>query len=67
VVKGGTTLFDFGEFKTPVASRRNPDGTVSFITTIPGFDGLELVVSSPAGKRTLVVRDAQHEYTFTEK
>ena len=67
VVKGGTTLFDFGEFKTPVASRRNPDGTVSFITTIPGFDGLELVVGSPAGKRTLVVRDAQHEYTFTEK
>lgn len=67
VVKSGTTLFDFGEFKTPVASRRNPDGTVSFITIIPGFDGLELVVSSPAGKRTLVFRDAQHEYTFTEK
>ena len=43
------------------------DGTVSFLTTIPGFTGLEFVVGSGSDKRTLVFRDAQHEYTFTEK
>jgi CubicO group peptidase (beta-lactamase class C family) len=66
VIKGEETVFDFGELKTPVASRTNPDGTVSFITTVPGFNGLELVVGS-AEERTLVFRDAQHEYTFTER
>jgi hypothetical protein len=67
VTKGDRTVFDFGEFKSEVASRRNPDGSVSFLTTIPGFDGLEFVVGGAAGKRTLVFRDAQHEYTFDEK
>ncbi len=68
VVRGAPPRFDFGEFETPFASRRNPDGTVSFLTTVPGFEGLEFVVGPPAaGKRTLVFRDAQHEYTFTEE
>lgn len=67
VTKGEKTIFDFGEFKSPVASRKNPDGTTSFVTTVPGFSGLDLIVGSANGKRTLVIRDAQHEYTFTEK
>jgi len=67
VTKGDRTVFDFGEFESEIASRRNPDGSVSFLTTIPGFDGLEFVVGGAADKRTLVFRDAQHEYTFDEK
>jgi CubicO group peptidase (beta-lactamase class C family) len=67
VTKAERAVFDFGEFKSEVASRKNPDGSVSFLTTIPGFDGLEFVVGSGSDKRTLVFRDAQHEYTFTEK
>jgi len=63
---GGATTFDFGEFKTEVATRKNPDGTVSFITTAPGISGFEFVVSS-GPKRTLITRDAQHEYLFTEQ
>jgi hypothetical protein len=58
---GSSTIFDFGEF---VASRHNPDGTVSFITIVPSFTGLEFVVKN-GGKPTLVTRDAQHEYVFT--
>jgi CubicO group peptidase (beta-lactamase class C family) len=61
------TWFDFGEWKSPVASRKNLDGTLSFVTIAPGFEGLEFVVGSAANKRTLVVRDAQHEYVFTEQ
>jgi CubicO group peptidase (beta-lactamase class C family) len=60
---GAKTLFDFGEWKSEVASRKNPDGTMSFITISPGVSGFEFVVGS-AGKKTLTTRDAQHEYVF---
>jgi CubicO group peptidase (beta-lactamase class C family) len=65
--QGPATIFDFGEWKSEVASRKNPDGTISFLTTVPGMSGLELVVGNANGKRTLILRDAQHEYTFFEK
>ena len=60
---GPKTLFDFGEWQSEVASRRNPDGTTSFITISPGVSGFEFVVGSGA-KQTLTLRDAQHEYLF---
>jgi CubicO group peptidase (beta-lactamase class C family) len=60
---GGSTAFDFGEWKSEMASRHNPDGTVSFITTAPGILGFEFVVGA-GDKPTLIVRDAQHEYVF---
>ena len=63
---GPATTFDFGEWKSEVASRHNPDGTVSFLTTRAGIDGFEFVVGK-GEKRTLIVRDGQHEYVFTEK
>ena len=56
---GGATIFDFGEWKSEVGSRKNPDGTLSFITIAPGAQGFEFVVGRGA-KRTLVIRDAQH-------
>jgi CubicO group peptidase (beta-lactamase class C family) len=62
---GGTT-FDFGEWKSTVASRKNDDGTISFITIDPTNDGFEFVVGERAGKRVLIIRDGQHEYIFTE-
>jgi CubicO group peptidase (beta-lactamase class C family) len=57
---GAATLFDFGEWASEVATRKNPDGTTSFITIVPGFSGLEFV----AGDKTLTLRDAQHEYVY---
>ena len=59
----GKTVFDFGEWKSEVASRKNPDGTVSFLTIAPGITGFEFVVGT-GPKKTLVTRDAQHEYVF---
>jgi len=61
--EGGRTVFDFGEFSSEVATRKNPDGSISFLTIAPGIQGFEFVVSD-AGKR-LTIRDAQHEYVFT--
>ena len=57
------TTFDFGEWKSEVGSRVNPDGTVSFMTIAPGITGLEFVVGS-GEEKTLIMRDAQHEYVF---
>ena len=60
------TIFDFGEWSSTVASRKNDDGTISFITIDPTINGLEFVVGERDGKRALVIRDGQHEYVFKE-
>ena len=65
--KGSALFFDFGEFSSEVGSRMNPDGTTSFITVVPGFNGLEFVVGRSGEKRVLTLRDAQHEYVLEEK
>jgi CubicO group peptidase (beta-lactamase class C family) len=65
-MSGTSTIFDFGEWKSEVSSRKNPDGTISFITIVPGAIGFEFVVGS-GPKRTLTIRDAQHEYVFEER
>ena len=62
----GVTTFDLGEWKSTVASRKNDDGTISFITIDPGTEGFDFVVGDRSGKRVLIIRDGQHEYTFTE-
>ena len=64
--KDGVTTFDFGEWRSTVASRKNDDGTISFITIDPTNQGFEFVVGERSGKRVLIIRDGQHEYIFTE-
>ena len=66
LTQNGVTTFDLGEWKSSVASRKNDDGSISFITVDPGTDGFEFVVGERGGKRVLVIRDGQHEYVFTE-
>jgi len=71
---GPAVVFDFGEWKSEVASRHNPDGSVSFRPVDAGIWGfaLEFVVDDGA-KRALKLRDAQQliyasdEYAFTEE
>jgi CubicO group peptidase (beta-lactamase class C family) len=61
------TTFDFGEWKSEVASRIHEDRSVSFMTITPGFDIFEFTAGTTEdGKRRLTVRDAQHEYAFVE-
>ena len=65
--RDGHVVFDFGDWKSEVATRVNDDATVSYFTIDPGLGGTEFVVGAGAGdQRTLIMRDAQHEYTFTE-
>lgn len=61
VTKGKDGLvFDFGEWRTDMASRTNADGSLSFYSVTPGMSGLEFVVDNGG----LVMRTAQQEYRF---
>ena len=64
--RDGIVVFDFGDWRSEVATRANDDGTISFISIDPGVAGFEFVAGQEGGKRTLTLRDAQHEYPFTE-
>jgi len=64
--EGGNTVFVFDGWKSSVASRKNDDGTISFITIDPTRKGFEFVKAERNGKRALIIRDGQHEYVFTE-
>ena len=64
--QGGELVFDFGAWASKVASRKNDDGTVSFITIDPTNQGFEFVVATRSGHRSLVIRDGQHEYVYGE-
>ena len=63
---GAKTTFDFGEWRSEVATRKEPDGSITFVTIAPGIDGLEFVPGA-GEKRTMITRDAQHEYVFVER
>jgi CubicO group peptidase (beta-lactamase class C family) len=65
--EGTAVVFDLGEWRSPAASRKNDDGTISFITIGPGAAGFEFVESKRGDKRALIVREGQHEYIFMER
>ena len=60
------TVFDFGAWKSMVASRKADDGTMAVVTVDPGVSGFDFVVADQGGERRLVLRDLQHEYVFRE-
>jgi CubicO group peptidase (beta-lactamase class C family) len=64
--RGSATVFDFGEWQSAMATRKNDDGSLSFFTIDPNKSGFEFVVAERSGKRALVIRDGQHEYAFVE-
>ncbi|HEU0045816.1 serine hydrolase domain-containing protein [Sphingomonas sp.] len=64
--KGDGVTFDFRTMGSPMGTRRNDDGTTSFVALDPTLLFFPLVVGSKDGKRTLIARDSQHEYVFVE-
>lgn len=64
--RDGETWIEAGAIRGPLATRDNPDGTVSIVSVGPGIISLEAEVGMQDGARTLIVRDSQHEYIYTE-
>ncbi|HEY5781641.1 MAG TPA: serine hydrolase, partial [Lysobacter sp.] len=46
---GPATWFDFGDWKSEMASRRNDDGTVEFVTISPSEGGYKFIVTAAQG------------------
>ena len=63
---GEQTVFVLDGGESRMATRKNDDGTISFINADPPLSGFEFVKGEKDGKRVLIVRDAQHEYVFVE-
>ena len=63
---GPKVTFVLGPWKSQVGTRKNPDGTITFVTIEPGEPRLGFVAGSAGGKRQLTIRDAQHTYVYTE-
>ena len=64
--EGGRTYIDVPSWSSEVASRKNDDGTVSLSTITPGLTWFAFVIGTKDGKKTLTVRDSQHEYVYSE-
>lgn len=64
--RDGTKWIKAGFIEGPVATRKNPDGSMSIVSIGPGSIGVEALVGSKDGARTLSIRDSQHEYLYTE-
>jgi hypothetical protein len=54
-------------WKSAMATRKNDDGTVSFVGISPTLHSWEFVVSERDGKRTLIQRGAEHDWVFVEQ
>ncbi len=64
---GPNVTFRFTGWEIAMGSRKAPDGTTSMVTAGAGLAGwLPFIAGTKDGKRTLTIRDGQHEYTYTE-
>jgi len=71
VTDGASVVFDVGPWKSPVATRKNDDGTASLVMVGAGtlwgaFPFFTFVPRERDGKRTLTLHFLQQEYVFTE-
>lgn len=64
--RNGVRWIKAGFIEGPAATRKNADGTLSVLSVGPGAIGFEATIGNAAGKRTLTIRDSQHEYVYTE-
>lgn len=64
--RNGAKWINAGFIEGPLATKTNPDGTVSIAAAGPGAIPFEAVVGGSARSRTLTFRDSQHEYVYRE-
>ena len=65
--KGGEKWIKAGFVEGPIATRKNADGTMSIISVGPGSIGVDALVGTRDGKRTLTINDGQQtQYVYVE-
>jgi CubicO group peptidase (beta-lactamase class C family) len=66
--RGDAKWIKAGFVEGPLATRSNADGTVSIVSVGPGAIGVEALVGTADGKRTLTISDGQqHQYVYVEQ
>ena len=63
---GDGTSFRFASWGSKVGSRRNDDGTASFVTIDPTTAGIEFVASRRNGAHTLLLHDGPTDHLYVE-
>lgn len=65
--RDGQKFIRAGFIEGPLATRRNADGSVSIVAVGPGAIGVDAVVGTQNGKRTLTISDGQQtQYVYVE-
>jgi CubicO group peptidase (beta-lactamase class C family) len=64
--RDGAKWIKAGFIQGPVATRKNPDGSVSLVSIGGGSIGVDALIGNLNGVRTLTIRDSQHEYVYSE-
>ena len=64
--KDGAKWIKAGFIEGPVATRKNADGSISLVSIGPGGIGVDALIGSKDGQRTLTIHDSQHDYVYTE-
>jgi len=63
----GPAVFDAGEWRSPTALRRGPDGVAKLILTGAPYAGIDFLPGEKDGKRTLTLDLAQQQYVFERR
>jgi CubicO group peptidase (beta-lactamase class C family) len=65
--KSGQKWIKAGFVEGPIATRKNADGTLSILSAGPGNIGVDALVGTKDGKRTLTINDGQQtQYVYVE-
>ena len=65
--RGGQKWIKAGFVEGPLATRVNPDGTVSIVSAGPGAIQVDALVGKAGDARTLTINDGQqHQYVYAE-
>lgn len=64
--EGDSTWFDFGGWRSEVATLKAEDGSTSFMTISPGLSGFVFEPANENGQKVLITREAQRSYKFEE-
>ena len=65
--KAGQKWIHAGFVEGPIATRKNADGSMSIVSVGPGAIGVDALVGTSNGKRTLTINDGQQtQYVYVE-
>jgi hypothetical protein len=63
--EGAQVVFDFGAWRSLVASRRDEHGAIAFVTVSPGVAGYEFRLEGPGARGAILLAGEGRAYRYT--